>query len=373
MQIIPALNSGGAQRVCVDVACGLDPSQFESMVLTLEPLADTYLERLLHASGIRVISLEKRSGTDPRMFWRLLRVARRYKPEILHTHQYVLPYVAPVRCFQRIPCLHTVHSLAEKDAAGLVRFVNFVAFRSGTVPVGISGRVRESIDLLYHPKNIPLIPNGIDVRPFRNTTNVRARWRRMNGFAEEDLLIVSVGRLSVEKNFSLLLSVFAELSRKIDNLRLIIAGDGNCRDDLQRRIEELHISDRARLIGERSDIAEMLISADLYITTSLWEGNPLSVMEAMAAGLPIVASRVGGIPDLIDHDVHGMLLAPNDQKVLVHSVADLINSPFRMRKLGDAARAKAFETMDVAGMVRGYERLYIRALNDRVLKSVHHA
>jgi glycosyltransferase involved in cell wall biosynthesis len=362
MHVIPTLNCGGAERICVEIARGLSPERFAAVVLTLEPISDTRLVRDLHSANIRIDTLKKCRGPDLRMFQRFAGALKRYKPDILHTHMYVMPYVGLARWLKRIPSVHTVHNVAEKDATGLVRLSNSLAFRLGTIPIGISPRVRDSIDSLYHPRRVTLITNGIDLRSFRQAQEVRSDWRLRNGYAERDFVIASVGRLDPQKNFPILLAAFAELGHRHDELKLMIAGEGQCRKDLEKKIDELHIGDRVRLAGERSDIPEMLLACDLYVTTSLWEGNPLSVMEAMAAGLSVVASAVGGIPDLIDDGISGILLTPNDQKQLVHSVEKMIDCPEQRRRLGEAARTKAFRTMDVLGMVRAYEELYEQLL-----------
>jgi len=342
----------------MEIARGLDPSRFESTVLTLEGLQSSSLQRDLNDCGIRVESLEKRQGSDPRMFWRFFRALRRIKPDLLHTHLYVLPYVTPVLALRRIPCLHTVHSIAEKEATGLVRVFNSLSFRLGTIPVGISPAVCESIRRIYHPAKVPVIPNGIDLRPFRNPRGIRNSWRSRNGFSEEDFIIASVGRLHPLKNFSLLLSAFAELSARYTNLKLMIAGEGPFRQELERTIDELRIADRVCLAGERSDIPHLLLASDVYTNTSLWEGNPLSVIEAMAAGLPVIAPAVGGIPDLIEDGVDGVILTPDHKEDLAHAMAEIIDSQDLRCRLGEAARTKAQRTMSTTEMVRTYEELY---------------
>ena len=358
MHVIPTLNCGGAERVCMEIARDLDPSCFEVTVLLLETLQGTRLEHELQERDVRIESLQKRQGPDPRMFWRIYRAFQRHRPDILHTHLNVLQYVLPALALRRIPCLHTMHNIAEKEAIGLVRFFNSLSFRFGTIPVGISPLVRESVRRLYRVRKVPLIPNGIDLRPFRNTHGIRGAWRSRNGFSEEDFLIVSVGRLYPQKNFPLLLSTFAEFAPRHSNLKLIIAGEGQFRKDLERRIDELRIADRVYLAGERSDIPNLLLASDLYITTSLWEGNPLSVIEAMAAGLPVIASAVGGIPDLIEEGIDGLLVPPDDRQELLHAMSDMMDSPEQRRRLSTAARMKAFRTMGTTEMVRAYEALY---------------
>ncbi|WP_348262402.1 glycosyltransferase [Telmatobacter sp. DSM 110680] len=358
VQVVPTLNCGGAERVCVEVARGLDRSRFEVTVLTLEPLADTRLERDLQNSGVKIHALDKRPGPDARMYPRSFRALGHYRPDILHTHLYVLPYIAPAEWLYKVPSLHTIHNLAEKDATGFVRVANSLAFRMGTIPVGISPRVAESVHRLYHSRRIPLIPNGIDVKPFRGAQDVRARWRSRNGYSQQDFLIASVGRLDPQKNYSQLISACAELRRGHRSVKLIIAGEGQCRNDLQKIIDEFALDDTVRLAGERSDVVDMLLASDLYISTSLWEGNPLSVMEAMAAGLAVIASSVGGIPDLIDDGINGILIPCLDHKILLRSVGEVINSADLRRRLGEAAREKAFDRMDVSGMICAYGKLY---------------
>ncbi len=358
MHVIPTLNCGGAERVCVEIARGLNRERFETTILTLERISDSRLLLDLNGADIRVDSLDKRRGPDPRMFQRFVSAVKRHKPDVLHTHLYVMPYVVPARWLTRIPSVHTVHNVAEKDATGLVRLANVLAFRLGTIPIGISPKVRDTIDRLYHPGRVPVIPNGIDLRRFRQAQDVRSVWRLRNGYSDRDFVIASVGRLDPQKNFPLLLDAFAKLGSRHRKIKVLIAGEGQCRGELENKIRELQIGDRVRLDGERSDVPEMLLSSDLYVATSLWEGNPLSIMEAMAAGLAVIAPGIGGIPDLIDDRLNGILLPPNNLERLVQAIRELIDPPEQRRRLGTAARAKAFETMDVSSMIRAHEDLY---------------
>ena len=144
------------------------------------------------------------------------------------------------------------------------------------------------------------------------------------------------------KGFDVLLRATAELLGQLPNLHVLIAGDGPELDALTELASDLGLRDAVRLLGRRSDIPDVLAALDLAVCSSRSEGSPLSVMEYMRAGLPVVASDVGGIPDLIEPGVNGLLVAPNDPKSLAAAIADILDDPQQAAKMGEISRVRRF-------------------------------
>jgi glycosyltransferase involved in cell wall biosynthesis len=295
--------------------------------------------------------LGKRRGFDPRMFWRLRRVVRDFRPNILHTHSYVLRYAAVAGA----PAIvHTVHNVADREVDAIGRAIHRAAFRRNVATVAISGIIAESFERVYGRKPNAIIPNGIALERYGAATD----WRARNGFSPDDLLVVSVARLEPQKNPLGLLDSFAAAGLD-SRSRLLIAGDGSLRGGAEARAHELGIADRVAFVGVRADIAEMLSACDLFALASGWEGSPVAIIEAMASGLPVIATAVGGVPELVADGDTGFLVRPGDTAAFAGRLAQLARDPDLRRRMGDAARSRAV-ALSAGAMIERYSELFQR-------------
>jgi len=208
----------------------------------------------------------------------------------------------------------------------------------------------------------PLIMNGINVARYAAATIGREPWRRREGFYADDLLFVCVARFYPQKNHRDLLQAFAAGSALRPNCRLLLAGDGYLREELEQLARDLGISARVHFLGRRKDVPELLGACDVFVLASLWEGNPLSVMEAMAAGLPVVVTAAGGVPELASSGTHGFVVPPGDVPALSEAMMRMANHPAARQEMGAAAAARARTKFDDRRMVEAYESLYDRLL-----------
>lgn len=360
LHIIPNFGPGGAERMAVNLIRGLVQDRFDVAAVSLYDRQGTDLELMLQESGVPVWYLGKRLGFDPRMYVRLNQVLRRLQPDVIHTHQYVLRYVWPLPAYRRAAVrVHTVHNVAEKEVDAPGRWLHHMAFRSGVVPVAIAHAVSLSLRRVYGLKATPLIPNGIPVERYNNPTVPRTNWRLGEGFDDEAVLFVSIGRLDPQKNHALLLKAFAEGPAATDpRTQLLIVGEGSLRPILEQQAMTLGLSHRVRFLGFRTDIPEVLAAADVFVSSSDYEGNPLAVMEAMAAGKPVIATAVGGVPELVEHERTGILVKSRDVQALATAMNRFLkNAPERIA-MGRQGALKAAELFDVRTMVAAYERLY---------------
>lgn len=356
--------------MAVHLMTHLDRRRFHLEAVSLYDPRGTDLEAILLEQGIRVAYLGKRPGPDPRMVVRLYREFRRFRPHIVHTHRYVLRYALPLLLFRRRTlCVHTVHSLAQREVDLPGIWVHRAAYASGVVPVSIATEVSKSLRHLYGLRDVPLIPNGIPVAAYGRRAGEAQACRHALGFSDTDILVVSVGRLSEAKNPLLLLEAFSRASGSDEVFHLLLVGDGPLRGLIERRREELGLMGRVHLLGVRSDVPTILGASDVFVLASDWEGNPLSVMEAMAAGLPVVATAVGGVPELVDEGMDGFLVPPRDPAALAAALRSLLREPERRKTLGAAARRKAVARFDVSAMARKYEALYESLLAERGIEN----
>jgi glycosyltransferase involved in cell wall biosynthesis len=347
LEVTATLKPAGAENVIVSLASALDPSRFEVGVVSLYDAFPNGLEPLLEDRCIPVWHLGKRRGPDPRMYTSMRQVVREFRPDIIHSHCYVARYTFHLRTRAMV---HTVHNLAGKEVGCFGRLIHRFAFRGGMVPVAVGTAVADSVRQTYGLPQPLSIPNGIDTHRFWRPEN-RYLWRCRNGFTGDDVLVVSVGRLERQKNPGMLVNAI----ESIPNAKLLLVGQGRLRADLEGR-------DRVRLLGVRDDIPDILAAADIFALASDWEGLPLAIIEAMAAGLPVVATSVGCVPEVVQHGKTGLLIPRGDQVALITALRELAGSRLLRREMGAAARKRSL-SFSIDAMVVAYEQLFSRLLS----------
>lgn len=364
MQIVPMIGPGGAERVAVDLVSGLDRQRFEVAVISIWRRIGCELERALDNCKVRVEYLGKGWGFDGRTYHRLHRVLKEYRPDIVHTHLQVLRYALPsLLLLKHMSSLHTVHNLAEREIEPRARCIQRYALNHGVVPVAVSEEVAHSLKQLYAIQRCRIIPNGIPTNRFSRPRTTRSEWRAKEDFRDDQILFVCVARFAAQKNHALLLKAFAQGPASDPNAHLVLVGEGDLQEQLEEQAKNLGLSGKVHFLGLRSDVSDVLNAMDVFVLTSDWEGNPLSVMEAMASGLPVVSTAVGGVPNLLANGKEGFLERPGDARGLAKSMAFLLSSPETRRSMGAAAARRAKETFDVSRMVQAYEQLYENLVN----------
>lgn len=360
LQVIPDFGIGGAERMVVHLMSHLDRERFEVGAVSLYGPRGTDLDTILKDRSIRVWYLNKKPGPDLSMPFRLKGVIREFRPDILHSHRYVLRYLLPILpCYPQIPRLHTVHTLADKEVGSAGQYLHQFSFRFLKVkPIAITRAVSRSIESLHNLPPYACISNAIPVTEYMVAKDRGREWRLKHGFGHESKLIVSVARLSAEKNPQGLLKAFASTFRGSPEAQLLFVGDGHLRQPLESMANDLGIQGAVHFLGNRHDVPEVLAAADVFVLASHYEGQGLSIMEAMAAGLPVVATRVGGIPELIDHQKDGYLVEANDITGLGAALLKLVSDNALREHLGISARQRAVREFDVHTMVSRYEELY---------------
>lgn len=360
LQVIDNLGTGGGQFVLLHLVRGFDPSVFDVRTVSLGPRQDSQVERELLGAGFRIDFLDKKLGFRPGAIVRLDRIVREYRPDVVHTHLGGLRYSLPSTVLRRIRAqIYTIHNV--KDGIPLFWTVQLGA-RLGVVPVAIAQGVLDSVRSSLPGMEIPLIPNGIPVKRYRTPGVSRSEWRGREGIAPDDFAFVFVARMQEQKNHGLLIRVFARLAKSVPAVRLLLAGDGELRAGLEAVAQELGCRNRIHFLGNRKDVPDLLGAADAFVLSSDWEGNPLCILEAMAAGLPVVSTAVGGIPELVEHERTGLLVPPKDAEALFGAMSRLAMNRHLAREIGSAAARHADETFDVRHMVDAYAALYRKRL-----------
>jgi glycosyltransferase involved in cell wall biosynthesis len=355
LEVLATLRRAGAEQVAVSLACGLPASRFETGVVTLYGAFPGGFDSVVEAHGAPVWRLGKRRGLDPRMWPRLARVLRDFRPDLIHTHSYVLRYLLPAWAIERRGAVvHTVHNLAEHEVDALGRAIHRVAFRAGVRPVAVSGVVARSFRAVYGFAPAAVIPNGVAAARAAEPGS-REAWRTAHGFAPDDLVVAYVGRFDPQKNPLGLIAAFARAAAGRPAMRLAMAGEGRLLEASRELAGKLGA--RVSFLGLIPRVPEMLSACDIFALASHWEGAPMAAIEAMAAGLPVVAAAVGGVPDLVVDGVTGLLTPPGDAAALAAALAALADDPEKRRRFGAAAELRAAR-FDVGAMVQSYAAFF---------------
>jgi len=366
-QVLPSLVVGGAERLVVHLMEHLSRERFAPVCICLESPLGTHYEARVRALGAPLYFLGKGAGASGGVLRQLNALFRQYRPTVVHTHIIGLNYAYPLMLRYHTPArVHTVHNLAQREMGVRVgAWVRMLAFRyrlGGVVPVAVADKVRATIQQLYGYPDPPLIPNGIPTDEYAPNPDTRAQWRQAHGIEPRATVLTHIGRFAVQKNHALLVEAFAQV-RADAPLYLLLVGGGELENTVREQVAALGLQERVRFLGVRADVADILRASDMFVLSSRWEGNPLSVMEAMAAGLPVVSTAVGGVPELVREGVTGLLVPSEDAGALAQAMQALVDDPVRRQAMGAAARRHAVAHFDIRHTVRGYEQLYERLLS----------
>src|SRR2546423_559314 len=352
MHIVPMLSPGGAERVAVHIVRGLSRQRYEPMVVSFTGRLDCDLDHLLDDAGIEVRYLGKRPGFDYRVYPRLHPVLKRWRPNIIHSHLHVLRYALPsMLLLKKTTLVHTVHNMAEREVEPRARWIQRYAFRHGVTPVAVADRVASSMERLYGIGSCRIIANGIPTNCYAHPQISRKEWRAKEGFGENDVLFVCVARFAPQKNHALLLNAFAKGPASNPNAHLVLVGEGVLQSQLEDQAKALQVAHQVHFLGLRADIPEVLDAADIFVLSSDSEGNPLSILEAMASGLPIVSTAVGGVPDLFESGKEGIIVPRGDVQAFSKSMVFLLDDRGARRSFGKASALRAKQQIDVSLMV----------------------
>lgn len=363
LHVIPSLATGGAERLVVNLLKALDKNKFEVAACSLYSETGTPFVQELKQHGIPVYCLGKHKGLDLRMMPRLYRLFRTFKPDIVHTHLSVLRYVLLPAALCRIPArFHTVHNIAQKELDDVGKVVHHLAFHMRkVVPISISQEVARTMRILYNAQT-PIIYNGIPVEQFQGPEGTRSFRRNKEGLKKSDVVFLHVGRFSLQKNHRLLIEAFEQAIKKSSDLKLLLVGDNELRSDIEKLVKEKYLDQSIRFLGLRQDIPELLTACDIFVLSSDWEGLPMTILEAMAAGRPVIATAVGGVPELVKNGATGLLVPAQNARALSQAMVRLANSPSLRKTMGEQGQKRVLERFDINLIAKQYERLYLETL-----------
>jgi glycosyltransferase involved in cell wall biosynthesis len=320
----------------------------------------------LRARGTEVVCLQRRPGRDWGVAWRLARELRRRDVEVLHAHQYTPFFYASLAALlsgRRPRLILTEHGRHFPDrVAPLRRAINRIALDHLADAVnavcGFSARSLCRIDG-FAGRRIDVIENGIAVERYGSATD-RVALRRRLGLEPGCRYIVNVARLHPVKDQATLIRAYAQLAGRYRDVELLLAGDGPLRLELQALAAELQVGDRVRFLGVRADVPDLLRAVDIFALTSVSEAASLTLLEALAAGLPVVATAVGGNSEIVRHGSEGLLVRRGDAGDTAAALMQLLDDPRQAADLGKAGQARVWQRYRLERTVEAYARLYRR-------------
>ena len=361
IQVIPTLELAGAERMCETLTLELKKKNVDVQVVSLF-YSDTSISRRLMQEGIKVIFLNKRSGIDLSIISKLRNIFAQERPDIVHSHLNAQKYVALATMHMSIPlCVHTVHNVAHKELTKTEMILAKRLYKNGrVVPVALSESIRESLIDVYGMslESIPVVLNGIDLSScIKKTTYVIG----------ETVSLLHIGRFATQKNHKGLIDAFKIFHSNRPNSVLKLIGNGEKFDEISKYIFDNQLSDSVVCLGTKDSVYKHINESDIFILPSIYEGVPITLIEAMGTGVPIIATNVGGVPDMLENNRDAILTSVNSEEI-ADSLATLVDNLELRKKLGENAfaRAKYFSSEEMACK---YIEIYRGGMNDRVAKN----
>jgi len=355
MHLVHTYGVGGMEVGITKLVNALDRTRVTSSICSCCP-GDSLKNRL--DAEIPLFELNRKPGNDPKLVVELYRLLKRERPHVLHTHRWATLCEGLIAArLAGVPfVVHGEHGTLETRRHNA--FVQRTIWKRVDQVLSVSSRLAERMarEISYPLDRIKVIRNGVDTNRFRPRNP--APVRQELGLSPDALVIGAVGRLVPVKDYPTLLRALVRLRDRGIAFQSIIAGTGRLRDELTALAISLGLSN-VRFLGNRDDIEHLLPAFDVFVLSSSSEGLSNTIQEAMAAGLPVVATRVGGADELVDEPHTGLLVPPGDPGAMADAIGSLAEDPARRNNMGVAARRRAEAVFALDVMIREYERLYL--------------
>lgn len=352
MQVIPLFAMGGGEVMCEKLLHELKKMGHDVVVVSMYNYQSAITKRLEN-NGIRVEYLNKKSGPDVTIFGKFYRLLKKEKPDIVHNHLYSFKYVMPGVVLNRVPGrIHTVHNVATKEAGAFSRKIQKIFFKYfKVVPVGLTSLIKDSVVKEYglSEEEVPYVLNGMPVEEYAKKQDYSSGTN-----------ILHIGRFNNQKNHKGLIEAFEILYKKYPDIKLNLVGAGELEEEIKELVTQKGLQNCVCFKGLLDDVKEEMGNADIFCLPSNYEGMPMTIIEAMASGLPVVATAVGGVPDIIMDGKDG-ILCNNTPKDIADALEKVIDSAELREKLGKNAVVTSKEYSS-ENMAKKYYEIYCKCL-----------
>lgn len=368
MQVTFGMEIGGMERVIMELCRYVDPKRYRLSICCISRrgvLADQ-----MEAEGVQVIYCNQQSRAAKYMRGlELARIFREQNVQVLHTHHTPAFIDSTIGAtLARVPVLINTDHCKQYPAPKIWMQLERAASYGADTIVAVSKQTRD--ELIEYEKipesKIEVVYNGIDVKPRRSEPP--AVLRQELGLEPDDIVIGTAGRLEPQKGLDLFISAMPAILERLPKARFVVVGFGSLEAALKEQAARLGVAGRTIFTGSRVDAVDIIRLFDCFVSTSVFEGMPMALLEAMAFGKPIVATAVGGVPEVVTAGYNGILLHDRDPSSVSRAVTDLLTSPAKLAELGANGRRRYEEQFTAAAMVRAYEAIYDRYVDRKRLR-----
>ena len=354
IQIIPMFGLAGAETMCENLSLELKNQGHDVKVASLYDYHSAITDRLEN-NNVEIYYLGKKKGWDSTIIPKLVRLFKNQRPDIVHSHLYAIKYVMIAACLAGVKGkIHTVHNIASKENAEIGQHLNYLFFKyAGVIPVSLSAEIQKTIMERYRlsEEQTPIVYNGID---FNKCIKKKCYDK------SEKLIFIHIGRFSEQKNHELLIKAFAKVYEQNKDTELYLIGTGELQEKIKIQIDNLKLDQSVHCMGLKDDIYSWLNYADALVMSSKYEGMPMTIIEAMGTGLPVISTNVGGIASMIENGQEGILTNIDENELSV-AMCKMKDVKFR-ECLGKNARAKAEKLFSSKKMAQKYLDIYKKEL-----------
>lgn len=351
LQVVPEFGLAGAETMCESLCYQiLESGKYNLYVASLFDFHSPITERL-ESKNIKIFYIGKKRGLDLTTIMKLSRIMKQCNIEIVHTHRYVMQYVIPAAILARVPVrVHTIHNIATKEVDGFRRKLAHLFYGyCNVIPVSISPIVQKTVIEEYKitAQQTPVVFNGSDLSKCQRKTDYTSA---------KPFRFVHIGRFNSQKNHGVIIE--AALLLKNEGFKFVInliGGAGN-EEERKKEVKEKGLDDVIIFSGLQSNVYPFLHESDCFILPSTYEGMPITLVEAMGCGLPIIASAVGGVPDMITNEETGILIKPTVEDLT--TAMKRVMSDENLRETIGTNALKSSQKFTSEQMFRGYDNIY---------------
>ncbi|MFH1097647.1 MAG: glycosyltransferase [Candidatus Desantisbacteria bacterium] len=361
MHLLHSLETGGLEKGTSTLINNMNPEIFEPSICCLSGLG--YSLKLIKKEGVKIFDMKTGESHEPFLFLRLAKLFKEQRIDILHAKGWPalfdgvlgariagVPVVIYSEHGKNIDDFFEIKKRRVWTRRLLAPFIDKIVTVSEDLKRGLINITR------LNEKQIVCVHNGVE---FPDVCVENEQKKREIGVEQGDVLVGTVGRLDPVKNFDVFIKSAEGILKEFPQVKFLLIGDGQIRGELELLVSELGLGNHVIFLGERNDVAELLKIMDMFVLPSKSEGLSNTILEAMSAGLPVVATNVGGNSELVIDGETGILIQPGDASVLVAAISTLLRDDEKRRKMGKAGFRRAKKEFSIEKMVKSYEELYL--------------
>ena len=364
MQVIHSMGVAGAEKIVYEIIKHLNKERFSFSVCCLDFSGE--LGKSLQEGGTEIFVLDRKPGIDFSIIKRLAGILKKNDIDIVHTHQYT-PYfygATAAILYGKCKIIFTEHGRPQPDYMRFKRVLynQFLNLYTNRI-TGVSRFSKNSL-IKYEqlpPDKIKIIHNGVIVGRNNIVGDVQGK-RYELGINNSETAVAMIGRFYPIKNHKMLLKAFQGALKEVPDMKLVLVGEGPTKKECENLAYNLGIAGHVIFLGLRKDVSALLQIFDICVLSSDIEAAPLSVLEAMAAGLPAIATDAGGNPEIIINGLTGVLVPPNNDIEFSKAIISLAKDPEKRKKMGQAGKNRVEQFFNLENMLEEYERLYLNLI-----------